>query len=121
MVNDISIITTIIAIFLIVGTTLPFINASFGISPEETACFEISNLEGELENATESVGEKSKFGIFGSRRTGSVGIFDVMGSIVKMFFWTCGSLPLFVDLFFLLIRITLYITIARNLWIGGGG
>ncbi len=121
MVNDISIIATIIAIFLLVGTTLPFINESFGISPEETSCFRILELEEELGNATQSVEKKGLFDITNTRRIGSVGIFDVFGSIVKMFFWTCGSLPLFIDLFFLLIRIILYIIIARNLWIGGGG
>ncbi len=121
MVNDISIIASIIAIFLIVGTFLPFVNESFGIPPSETACFQIEALEDELANSTQSVPKKSIFDIVGTRRTGSVGIFDVMGSIVKMFFWTCGSLPFWLDLFFLLIRIVLYLTIARNLWIGGGG
>ncbi len=120
MVNDISIITSIIAIFLLTGTALPFINEAFGIPPSESACFKIDTLEEELANATQSVPKKSLFD-FGTRRTGSVGIFDVMGSIIKMFFWTCGGLPFWIELFFLLLRIVLYITIARNLWIGGGG
>ncbi len=121
MVNDISIITSILAIFLLVGTALPFVNESFGISPEETACFKISVLEEDLGNTTKSVEKKGIFDTVGTRRIGSVGIFDVMASVVKMFFWTCGSLPLFIDLFFLLMRIVLVIIIARNLWIGGGG
>jgi hypothetical protein len=49
-----------------------------------------------------------------------VTIWQVFISIGKMFFWTFGTLPLWLDSVFLMVRIILIVTIARNIWIGGG-
>ena len=118
--NDISIIAGIIAVFIIIGAFLPVINAAFGVPPEESACFDISTVESELQNATRNIGVKDIQPTI-TRPTGSFSIFDVVASIIKMFFWTCGALPTWLDLVFLIFRITLILTIARNLWVGGGG
>lgn len=116
--NDVTIIGTIISIFIIVGTFLPFINESFGISPEDTACFKITELESELGNTTIQMGEKAS--VIEVASIGSLSFFDVVKSIVKMFFWTCGGLPLFIDLFFLVIRFVLLILLVRLIRSGGG-
>jgi len=51
----------------------------------------------------------------------NVSLKSVIWSVVKMFFWTFGSIPTWLDLIvFLPLRIILALIIARNIWIGGG-
>lgn len=126
MVNDISIIIGIVAVFILVGSFLPAVNDAFGISPEDTACFKVTQLESELGNATIDLDSKENWWTefvepINPIPKGSLTIFDVMFSIIKMFFWTCGALPVWLDIVFLIVRIALIIIIARNIWIGGGG
>lgn len=125
MVNDVSIIVGIISAFVLIGIALPFVNEAFGVSPEETACFKIDTFEEELGNATVQVVDKSPWwedltDALNPLPKGSTSIFDVFWSVVKMFFWTCGALPAWLDAIFLIFRITLILIVARNLWIGGG-
>lgn len=104
MVNDISIIGTIIFIFVTIGVILPFVTDTFS---EETINNDVDGLESEIGDSASGLGSTS--------------IFDVVSSVAMMFFWTFGALPFWLDMFFVIIRIILILTIARNIWIGGGG
>jgi hypothetical protein len=105
MVNDISIITGIIAVFVILGTILPYINAEYGV-PDSFP--DVDTVEGAVGDSTGSLGSV-------------VSGWTIFGSVISMFFWTFGALPFWLDMIFVVFRITLALTIARNVWIGGGG
>jgi hypothetical protein len=104
MVNDISIITGIVTIFIFLGVLLPYVNAEFGVSSDN---MNIDNIE-------KTVGEDIKDSSF-------ITIFSVLFSVLKMFFWTFGALPFWLDMIFIVFRVILGLTIARNVWVGGGG
>ena len=104
MVNDISIITGIVAFFIFLGVLLPFVQAEFG----ETAA--TTDVQGYVEDLnSDDAGS-------------SVSAFKVLGSVASMFFWSFGAIWWPIDLLlFVPLRVVLLITVARNVWIGGGG
>lgn len=95
----------IISVFVIVGIALPFVNESFEGTQEFNA-----NTQGLQDQIGQDVNDVS-----------SISIFTVLLSVLSMFFWSFGALPFWLDGFFVILRIILVITIARNVWIGGGG
>jgi len=103
MVNDMSIAYGIIIVFILIGISLPFINTAFG-HPSTSTNIEIVNSETGEALATES----------------SLSIFSIFFSVSKMFFWTFGDLPFWLDAIFISVRLLLGLIIARNVWIGGG-
>ena len=98
--SDIMIIGGIVLLFVALGVALPFIQEAFGV--EQTA----NSAEGLINPADAS---------------STVSAFSVIGSVASMFFWTFGALPTWLDLIFVVLRIMLVVTVARNVWIGGGG
>ena len=101
--NDMSIIAVIISIFILIGITIPYINSEFG---QSISTPNVDTLEGDVgDDMVDS---------------GTVTIFSVLFSVGKMFFWTFGSLPFWLDAIFVIFRIILALIIARNIWIGGG-
>ncbi len=118
MVNDISIITGIVAVFIAVGVFLPVLDD--GYNNVITSSNDIAAFEASLSNATGQLGNKEIDPTF-LNPLGSLSIFDIMFSVLLMFFWTFGALPVWLDLIFLVFRVTLILIIARNLWVGGGG
>ena len=105
MVNDISIIAVIITVFVLLGVLLPFINN------------DLTGVAGSNLSATglqDNVGEEVE-------NVSTISAFSVALSILKMFFWTFGTLPFWLDAIFVIFRILLAFIIARNIWIGGGG
>lgn len=104
MVNDMTIMYGIIVFFVIIGVLAPFLNASFDTDIPETSA---SSLYEDIDE---------------NDVTSTVSTFRVITSVFSMFFWTFGSLPLFIDaVIFTPLRIILAVIIARNIWIGGGG
>ena len=104
MANDVTIILTIMVIFIGLGTIMPFIEESLEVTPTTTV-----DTEGYYQ---EVAGEAGGAG---------VSIFTVLLSILKMFTWTFGSVPLLIDALFLTpIRIAFVFLVARNIWVGGG-
>lgn len=103
MVNDISIATGIITLFVLLGLALPFINSSFN---ETVTTNNVTTLENQI-------GEDIN-------NTTSINAFTVLFSVLKMFFWTFGALPFWLDGIFVILRIILALIIARNIWVGGG-
>lgn len=99
-VNDIVIIASIIAIFIAVGVALPFVQADL----QQPVTVNDPHLA-----------------IDASQAGSAVSAYTVIASVVSMFFWSFGALPIWLDTVFLFLRIVLAITIARNVWIGGGG
>jgi hypothetical protein len=105
MVNDISIIAGITSVFVLLGVFLPYINAEYG---EPDSFPDPDVLE-------QNVGEEQT--TVGSVVSG----WKVLGSVLSMFFWTFGALPFWLDALFVIARVTLALTVVRNIWIGGGG
>lgn len=90
--TDIGILTTIFFIFIGLGVTLPFINATFSDTTTTT------NTEG-LESATGQ----------------DVTVLGIIGSIAGMFFWTFGTLHPVIDAFFVVVRIVFYVILFKVL------
>lgn len=99
-VNDITIIGGILALLILVGAFLPFVQEDFGATVTEN---DVEGIQGDASDAT------------------PVGAFQILVSVLDVVFWGFGSLPLWLNLIFLLLRIMVLLIIARNVWIGGGG
>ena len=105
MANDMIIILVISVIFIGLGSVLPFIQEDLDISPVVTT---------DTEEFVQDIGEEADSAV-------SLTIFTVLFSVLKMFFFTFGDLPFLIDVFiFIPLRLILVLTIARNIWIGGG-
>ena len=93
--SDTTILITIITIFVVVGASLPFINEEFG---ESSSSIDVQNLEDTVGSHADNI---------------LVSFYSVFISIVSMFFWTFGAMPLVLELFFSVLRIVLIIIIAK--------
>jgi hypothetical protein len=103
MANDIQIITGIICILVAVGVILPFVNSAFG-QPSTSVNIDAVEHDALVQS-----------------QNGALSMWTVFKSVLLMSVWTFGALPWWLDLFFVVLRITLYLTVARNIWVGGGG
>ena len=104
MANDMSIAYGIILFFFLVGAITPFMNASFS---------DLSIPENQPTGITDDIDEDD---LTISKA------YEVIKSIFKMFFWTFGDLPIWIEwTVFMPLRILLGLIIARNIWPGGGG
>lgn len=105
------IIYTLVIFFGLMGVLLPFI--SDDLNPDYTT------IRQDIDSIT---GEINDTGRANNAITGVPNFWDVLLSVFKMFFWTFGSVHWIIDLLvFTPLRILLGITIARNIWVGGGG
>jgi hypothetical protein len=102
--SDVRYILLITSMFVIIGSVLPFITDEFGGNVDENRNFNITEMQTAVSGKDED----------------SVKTSDVMKSIGLMFVWTFGALPLFLELFFLIIRIILGILIYRQIRSGAG-
>ena len=103
--SDMTVLYGIIILFFVMGIVTPFINDDFGTgtSSPDVEGFGDSMLE-EASGAT------------------STSIWEILLSVLSMFFWTFGAIPTVIDLVVLMpVRIIGILIIARNIWIGGGG
>jgi hypothetical protein len=93
------------------GVILPFVKSEMGAEYETNAY--------STENITDSIGNAGKST---NAITGSPNFWDILVSVFKMFFWTFGDIHWIIDaIIFIPLRIILALTVARNIWIGGGG
>ena len=100
MVNDMTILGGIVIIFVFIGFVTPFINEEFSGTAAE---YNVDDVTGDLDTPN------------------AVNAFTILISIFKIFFWTFGSIPTWLDvILFTPMRIILALIIARNVWIGGG-
>ena len=88
MVNDTFLMTTIVVVFFLLGFITPQIQNSF-------------NVESSINN--EQI-------IDGSEDVSATTVFL---NVVKMFFWTFGTLPAWLDLILEVFRVQLYILVAK--------
>ena len=105
--SDVTIVATILFIFFGTALVLPFVNSEFGTTSPD---YDVDNVEEEM--IAEDFEDISDI---------SAG--DVLKSIGKIFFWTFGDLPFWLDLVFVVLRIILLYILARTFipFIGGGG
>lgn len=118
-VNDVTILTGIVSVFVIIGFCLPFINADFHQTYTGT---NTGSFASDLNTATNDQQSSYTSGGFFSWVMNSITTpFKVFFSILSMFFWTFGALPAWLDMLFLIPRVALVFIIIRNIWVGGGG
>ncbi len=106
-INDVSIVAIILFIFLGTALTLPFVNSEFNI---QGSSFNTNKTQSDL------IGEDIS-------NVSDIGVGEIIKSIGKMFFWTFGELPVWLDLIFTVLRIILIFILIRNFtpFLGGGG
>ncbi len=114
--NDVSIITGIIGVFIIVGVFLPILQDGYGVLDPDVN--DVDEILLDLTNSSIELGEKTS--VIDVASIGSLGFFDIVKSILKMFFWTFGALPAWLDLIFVIFRITLFILLVRLIRSGAG-
>ena len=121
MVNDVTIIGSIITIFILIGGFLPFVQAEFNTTIDNNDPEQFERRIGD--DVREARDNETVTGIYDIFSVGAQGVtfLNVMFSIVMMFFWSFNGLPFWLNLLFIPIRIILVLIIARNIWIGGGG
>ena len=104
MANDMSIAYGIILFFFLVGAITPFMNASF------------TDLDIPENQPTGIIGDIDEDDLTSTKA------YKVIKSLFKIFFWSFGALPTWIEwIIFIPLRILLVLIIARNIWIGGGG
>ena len=101
MSNDMFIIGGFLFLFIGIGFLIPFINQEFDTSYSESDA--ISLDESSEDQLT------------------SVSGWKILASVGGMFFYTFGILPTWIDMIFIVLRLVFWTTVARNIWIGGGG
>ena len=101
MANDTYILIGILAIFISLGVAMPYINTA---------------LEHDASNVDINDFEDSVGGV----DIGSTTPWGIIISVASMFFWTFGSLPVYVDAFFVLMRVTFFVIIYRLIRSGSG-
>lgn len=98
MVQLLGVAIGIIAVFIIIGTALPFIQRDFGsdiiTTQTDDIITEVSQESGQLN---------------------SVSALSIVFSIVKMFFWTFGDLPVWLDTIFVIFRLALVAILIQYL------
>ncbi len=99
MVTDTVAFVSITTIFVLLGVMLPFINDTFGLTSGNT---DVEGFKDELGQAV--INPLDAF-------------LTISASILKMFFWTFGALPVWIDAFFFIFRITLFVIIVK--WVRG--
>lgn len=101
MTTDTVAFVTITTIFVLLGVALPFINESFGGTGANT----------DVDGFTDDLGQ--------SAANPLDAFLTVVTSVLKMFFWTFGSLPFWVDAFLTIFRILLFVIMIK--WTRGVG
>ena len=107
--NDIGYILFIFILFVTLGIALPFINQDIAFNDDTE--FSGNNYSNIYQG--EDLGDISAV-------TASISLLNVVVSVASMFFWTFGALPVFLDAFFVIIRIIFALLIYRLLRSGGG-
>lgn len=88
--TSVGIVLTVVCIFIVVGTFLPFVEGEFYSSSTSSQPDQLDNeISGNIDAEA------------------SINAFTILGSVLSMFFWTFGALPFWLDSFFLILRIGL--------------
>lgn len=95
-VAELSIAIVIILIFVLLGVTLPFINDTYDA---DTGVYDADNLADEV---SQDAGDLN-----------AVSALDIALSVAKMFFWTFGELPFWLDAIFIVLRIALLLILIQ--------
>ncbi len=104
--NDITILGVIGFIFFATAIMIPFVNAEFNIQADE---FDTDNFAGNVRNDADNAN--------------SISAFRVLLTIFKLGIHDWGNtlnLPFWLDGIYTFLAIIFVVTIARNIWIGGG-
>ena len=107
--TDVGIIAGIVIIFMMIGTALPYINDSLSDAYPTNSTSNNYNSIYEAENPSNL-----------NVATGTISMFSIVVSVFSMFFWTFGALPMWLDLFFVFLRLMLALLVYRLIRSGSG-
>ena len=145
MANDITIAFGIMFFLMIIGAAVPFINADFDtaitsnvngtmvydaiaddfVPASEFNCTQFYEQYAAGYGLTPPISEQTARAYGLPRCPGTIttsSIWTIIGSMFGMMFWSFGGIPVWLDItLFMALRITFFLLIARNIWVGGGG
>lgn len=104
--NDMFIIFVILGILIGTATIIPYLNAA---QITQTAELDTDGVVSDIQQGSENVN--------------AISAFTILLSVLKLSLFDFGDtlgLPWWLDLFYTLLATLLIITVARNIWIGGG-
>ena len=101
--SDIHLIAGFLCFFITIGIALPIINVGF--ENTYTGSSDVTGLKDDVADNTEE---------------NSLSIWRVFKSLFLVFFWSFGELPVLANTIMMIPRIIFTITVARNIWVGGG-
>lgn len=107
-INDVVILGAIFFIFVGIGVFLPFLQVEYQVTGNAT-----------VNAVNTTVIDPNTFNDV-TPLTANISILGIVFSVIKMFFWTFGDLPLWLDSIFVVIRITFAVLIYRLIRNGGG-
>ncbi len=110
-INDISIIAIILFILFGTAIIIPFINSAVGTSADT---FDTDKYETDIRGKGEDI----------KGRITDISALGVFVNVLKLAFFDFGNtlkLPFWVDAIYTILTVILVLTIARNIWVGGGG
>ncbi len=93
---DVTVIITFASVFILLGLVMPFINEGFD---EAGGSYNIDTMKSELGAEAQD---------------SDINVATVIFSVVKMFFWTFGTLPFFLDGIFMIFRVWFIVSIVRT-------
>ena len=100
MVNDTTILISILIILISVGLMVPFLNETFNAGMSTPSVDDLGNDLGE--------------------EVDSVSASSVLTSLARMFIWSWDIFPFWLNGFFWVLRITFYFILFRTIRSGGG-
>ena len=125
--NDITIIAVIVGFFIAIGVSLPFIYEEFNYDYDGTPSEDIQDDASSMIGGVESE-QWSCDGFWNCLLSGAwfsnvleSEWWQVFTTVLNAVFWGYGLIPFWLNTLLMILRITLVITIARNIWVGGGG
>jgi len=108
--NDIGIIIGILGIMIFLAFFMPYFQTSFN---QKTVSYNIDGIENSI---SAELSDPVNTGI-----TQSVTAWNIVGSLLTMFFWTYTFLPIWLQLVFFLMRIALVLLLIKYIpFIGSG-
>jgi len=127
MVNDTSILAGIVIFFISCGVFLPYVNEAFGTFSDTPNYADLLKSTTRTASTNSTICVPVYFAGFyrticsTSEENQEITGWDIIASVGKMFFWTFGQIPFFIDLIiFVPLRIVLGFLFYMAIRSGGG-
>lgn len=124
--NDISIISGILIFFFLTSLIIPIVTSGFQDDKTQLNTSQVTDFNNDiLSMANQTTIEENTFSIWNPASwipNELLAFIRVIWLFIQIIFWGFGLIPFWLNLIiYMPLRIILALTIARNIWPGGGG